>query len=145
MAHRIRIVEHVPPVTFAVQLEQRARSLLTNKADDRLTGTSAISIGIRRELAMVLDHLGRLRFLHQGLRRNLLQHECYLLTEILQREPRGSQVYHDERLPERDRLRDRLREIDRERRHLAMVEEEQQRALSDRLLAVTNRLAFLAP
>ena len=64
----------------------------------------SITFGIRREIALTLDHIERTRALHQELRRNLLRHECYLSTEILQREPRGHQVYDDYRLPERDRV-----------------------------------------
>ena len=131
-------------VSFGDRLEERARGILATRDAPDVINDSPVMLGVEREIALALEHMERTRALHQELRRNLLRHECYLSTEILQREPRGHQVYHDYRLPERDRLRDRLRELERERRHLAMVEEDQMRGLRDRLLVLLNRSAMLS-
>src|SRR6185295_2810210 len=112
MARRIRVIEHPKPVTFGERLEDRVRESIRNRPGRE---KSPITAGTQWELALALDHIKRIHELHENLRHNLRQHELYLLTEILQREPRGSQVYRDYRLPERDRLRDRLRELDAER------------------------------
>ena len=140
MAKRIRITEVRKPASFGERLEDRTREAIRDRPGRE---SSAVTEGTRRELALTLDHIERIHALHENLRRNLKQHELYLSTEILQREPRGSQVYRDYRLPERDRLRDRLREIDAERRRLAMWREEHVARLHDRLLALYNRLTQL--
>ena len=143
MSRRIRVIERVEKPTFSQQLEERAKEIIrTARRDDT---AASITLGLQRELALALDHIDSVHLLHENLRRNLLRHECYLSTEILQREPRGSQVYRDERLPERDRLRDRLREIDAERRRLAMWHEEHLARLHDRLLTLFNRFTQLQP
>ena len=136
MARRIRVIEHRRPPSFAGILEDKAREAIRKKKHDE--DSSILSI-TRRDLALTLDHIRQVRALHERLRRNILQHECYLDTEIMQREPRGSQVYYDIRLPERDRLRDHLRELDKERRQLALMEERELRQLHDRLLSLLNR------
>jgi hypothetical protein len=141
VASRIRVIEEREPISFGERLEKEAREMVTTR--DSREANDSITFGIRREIALILDHMDRVRSLHSRLRRNLLQHEFYLSTEISQREPRGHQVYHDYRLPERDRLRDRLRELERERRHLAMVEGDQMRGLRDRLSGLMGRHALL--
>ncbi len=89
-------------------------------------------------MALTLDQLEGIRKVHDKARRSLLRQECYLDTEITQREPRPP-VYEDLRLSERDRLRDRLRTIEKERRTLLLLEEEELRPLHDRLLTLLNR------
>lgn len=93
---------------------------------------------LTREMALTVDQLEGIRKVHDKARRSLLRQECYLDTEITQREPRPP-VYEDPRLPERDRLRDRLRAVEKERRKLLLSEEEQLRPLHDRLLTLLNR------
>ena len=140
MSRRIRVIEPVVTHDFAQHLEERAKEAIQSRDQEDST---SITSGLQREMSLALDHIERTRQLHDNLRRNLRQHELYLLTEILQREPRGSQVYRDYRLPERDRLRDRLRELDAERRRLAIWHEEHRSRLHDRLLTLFNRLTQL--
>ena len=133
----LRIVEPKPtPPTFARRIEAKARRLASrangNREDDATLAT------LVREMSLTLDQLEGTRKIHDKVRRNLLRQECYLETEITQREPRPP-VYEDSRLPERDRLRDRLRAIEKERRKLLLSEEEQLRPLHDRLLTLLNR------
>lgn len=105
-----------------------------DRADDPITAA------LERELSLTVSHLETLRRTHQSIERSLMRHECYLETEIIQREPRPP-VYVDPRLPERDRLRDRLRQIDEERRRWSTRYTEQMQTLLDRLLWLVNRHA----
>ncbi len=123
-------------LTFAEQLEQQARDLV--KHAENKQGRSGRISALERELALTVSHIESARDLHANLRRGLLRQECYLDTEIMQREPREP-VYDDPRLPERDKLRDRLRDVDKERRRLALQENETLRNLNDRLLTGLNR------
>lgn len=137
---RIRIIEHKPLPSFGERLEAKAGAVIRhNRSDDR---EYSITWTLERELALTLSHINRARSLHQQLHRNLLRQECYIDTEIIQRQPRIP-VYTDERLSERDRLRDRLRDIEKERRRLAVDYEAQLRSLHDRLLALLNRHTLL--
>lgn len=136
---QIKIIKNEKKLTFAEQLEQRARHLVKNagKNQDRRGTTSALE----RELALTLSHIDDARETHDRAHRSLLRQECYLDTEIMQREPREP-VYHDPRLPERDRLRDRLRNVEKERRRLCLVEAGELRGLQRQLLDAMNRMAL---
>ena len=122
--------------TFAQRVESKARKLTERMNQDRERDTTLDTS--TREMALTLDQIDGLRRSHEKVRRNLLRQECYLETEITQREPRPP-VYEDSRLPERDRLRDRLRAVEKERRRLLLSEEEALRPLHDRLLSLFNR------
>ena len=140
MAKRIRIVERKPAPSFGERLEVKAGAAIRhNRSSNR--GFS-ITWTLERELALTLSHISRARALHRQLHRNLLHQECYIDTEIIQREPRPHN-YMDFRSPEHDRLRDRLRELEKERRHLAAIYEEKIQMLHDRLLVLLNRHAQL--
>ena len=132
---RIRVIEHKAERTFAERLEERAREMLRESRQGN--GRDTIS-ALERELAMTVNHIDSARATHESLRRSLLQQELYLDTEIIQRTPRQP-VHLDPRLPERDRLRDRLRELEKERRGRAVAKNETLRSLHDRLLDVMNR------
>lgn len=142
MANPVRIVEKAPAPTFGQRLEAKAGEIL--RRDRSGERDLSVTSTIERELALTLSHINRARSLHRWLHRNLLHQECYIDTEIIQREPRPHN-YIDYRLQERDRLRDRLREIERERRHLAAVYEEKLHSLHDHLLLLLNRHAQLLP
>ena len=140
MVRRIRVVAKQPQTTFAERLEQRAHQLVrrSRQSDER----EPIASMLDREVELTLDHLDRLRGVHDRIRRGLLRHECYLDTEIIQREPRPP-VYTDSRLPERDRLRDRLRKVDEERRRWAVQYAKDRQILLDRLLVLVGRRNLL--
>ncbi len=130
------------PPTFGQRVEGTARELTKrlkrNGADDAVHGT------LVREMALTLDQIEGIHRVHHKMRRSLLRQECYLDTEIMQREPRPP-VYQDPRLAERDRLRDRLRGVEKERRQLLLFEGEQLRPLHDRLLSLVNKHRHLQP
>lgn len=129
-----------PEPTFAQRAEARGRKI-AGQPENRSDQDSPLAT-LSREIALTLDQIDGARRVHEQVRRSLLRQECYLDTEILQREPRPP-VYDDPRLPERDRLRDRLRAVEKERRQLLVAEEEQLRPLHDRLLVLLNRHELL--
>lgn len=142
MASRIRVIEHKPAPSFAERLEAKAEALIHQARP----GDQAFSITwtLEREVALTLSHIHQARSLHRALHRNLLRQECYLDTEIMQRMPRPHQYVHDH-LSIGERLRDRLRELEKERRHLAAIYVEKLQVLHDRLLILLNRHALLRP
>lgn len=138
MTKHIRVLEKKPNPSFGERLEERAREIVNSV---NLDGDSTTR-SIENELALTLSHLDGVREVHETLRRNLLRQECYLDTEILQREPREP-VYEDTRLEERDMLRDRLRKIEQERRTLLLKEEEQIQGIRDRVLDLVSKRGIL--
>lgn len=106
--------------------------------DDTITRT------IEREIALVLDHMDRLRSLHEKLRDNLLQMRCYTDTELIQMEDRTPQ-YSPYRFPEREKLQRRLLALEKERRQLALSEEDKLQELHKQLLSLLNRHNQLSP
>ncbi len=99
---------------------------------------------LEQDIALVADHIHELRMLNHTLLRSLLRVECYIDTEIMQREPREP-VYVDERLAERDRLRNKLQKLEEERRRHAVTYREKMQELHDRLLSLLQRHAHLQP
>jgi len=137
---RVRIIEKQPRLSFGERLEARASEIVKR---DHSSERDPVTSTIEREIALTLSHLSSARALQRTIHLNLLHQECYIDTEIMQREPTPP-VYRDPRLPERDRLRDRLREIERERRNLAAIYEEKLQNLHDRLLVLLNRHAMVS-
>lgn len=131
---RIREIKREKRPTFAQRLEARAIALARKKIGE----DDVFDRANRREIGLALSHIRQLRRTDQFVLRSLTRHECYLGTEIIQREPRPP-VYLDPRLPERDRLRDRLREIDAERRRWRISYNMQMQSLIDRLAAIVTR------
>ena len=139
MAKVIRILCKRAKPTFGETLEEKARQL-TDNAERQ----GAVTVGsiVEQEIVLVVNHIDRLRAMHENLHRSLLQIECYVDTEIIQREPREP-VYIDYRLAERDRLRNRLFKIEEERRKLAVAHEDKIQTLHDRLLSLMQRQSLL--
>lgn len=140
MARRIRIVKSPRKPTFSERLEQRARSLTERRRDE--TDERTLSSMLRGDIALTVNQIDDLRRLHERLRRNLLRIECYIQTEITQREPREP-VYEDRRIAERDMLRARLLNIEQERRRLAISEADRLQALHGRLLGLMNKRSYV--
>jgi len=93
---------------------------------------------VRREIALTTDQIKRLRDQHDKQFRRLLRVECAVDTDLMQlqqHEPRQP-LYHP---PEREKLKQRLFDIERERRGLNQKLEKETRGLEDRLLSLVNR------
>ncbi len=137
---RIRILKASKRRTFVERLEERARRLAEQSSQP--STPDVMLDAMRHDIALTLNQIDNAHGAHARVRKSLFRQELYLDTEIMQREPRPP-VYDDPRLPERDRLRDRLRAVEKERRQLMLSEQEQLRPLHDRLLSLTNRLESL--
>ena len=129
----VRIIYNVRKKTFGESLEDKAQSIVGDIKEERVAPSF-----VDDDIALTLDHLARIRDLHNQLRHRLVRLECYVDTEIIQRSPRPP-FYYDDRLEERDRLRNKLFKIEEQRRKLAITEEEKLQALHDRLLALMNK------
>lgn len=140
MAKRIRIIYKIPKPTFIEQLEDRARNLCRDK-----NRRDPILAGLLDEVAFLTDRLDRVRQLHKSLRLNLLRLECYIDTEIMQRDPPRGPFFYDRRLPERDMLRARLLKIEAERRQIVISEEERLLAVHERLFVLMRQHSYLKP
>lgn len=93
---------------------------------------------IRREIALTVDQIKRLKERHDEQFRRLLRVECYVDTELLQMEQRQPRYvpYH---FPEKDKLRQRLFDIEKERRNLSLRLEDKTQSLEDHLLSLINK------
>lgn len=128
--------------SFTKNLEALAQPIRDRVATGGRSHT--IVSALEQDIALVVDHIQGLRTLNHTLLRSLLRVECYIDTEIIQREPREP-VYIDERLAERDRLRNKLQKLEEERRRHAMTYHEKMQELHDRLLSLLQRHAHLQP
>lgn len=125
---------------FGESLESKAEAILARgRPPDR---SDAVAATVETEIALTVDHLLRLREFQRQIARDIVRQECYLGTEIIQREPRPP-VYVDPRLPERDRLRDRLRSLSEEKRRWLSRYVERRQDLLDRLQRLLSRHSLL--
>ncbi len=93
---------------------------------------------VRREIALTVDQIKRLRERHDEQFRRLLHVECYIDTDLMQLEARQPRYipYH---FPEKEKLKQRLFDIEKERRTLSLRLEEKTQGLEDRLLSLINK------
>ncbi len=109
---------------------------MIDDSNDRQWNISIPSM-IRREIALAVDQINRVKELHKEQQNRLLRIECYVDTDLMQLEQRIPR-YVPHHFPEKEKLRKRLFEIEAERRKLALRLEEKNRSLEDRLLALIN-------
>lgn len=121
---------------FSKILEERARQLAED-SNDRHWDTS-IPAAIRRQIALTVEHRRRQRELHERQLRRLLRIECYVDTDLMQLEQRIPRYtpYH---FPEKEKLKKRLFEIEKERRNLTLRLEDRKQSLEDRLLNLLDK------
>lgn len=93
---------------------------------------------IRREIAFTVDQIKRLRKQHDEQFRRLLRIECYIDTDLMQLEQRQPRYipYH---FPEKEKLKQQLFDIEKERRNLSLKLEEKTQGLEEKLLNLINR------
>lgn len=99
---------------------------------------TAIPAMVRREIALTVDQIKRLKERHDEQFRRLLRVECYVDTELMQIEARKPK-YRPYHFPEKAKLRQRLFDIEKERRNLSLRLEEKTQGLETRLLELINR------
>ena len=121
---------------FAKDLEDRARRLAGGEKGGEWD--RSIPAMLQREISLTLDQIKRLRERHEDQSRRLLKIECYIDTELMQMNQRIPRYapYH---FPEKEKLRQRLFDIEKERRNLALRLQEKTQSLEDRLLSLLNK------
>jgi hypothetical protein len=121
---------------FSKILEEKARQLAED-SNERQWDTS-ISAAIRRQIALTVEQSRRQRELHERQLRRLLRIECYVDTDLMQLEQRIPR-YIPHHFPEKEKLKKRLFEIEKERRNLTLRLEEKKQSLEDRLLNLLDK------
>lgn len=121
---------------FGRTLEDKANELAEYPKKQQWENT--IPGMIRREIALTVDQIRRLREKHDEQFHRLLKIECYIDTELMQIEARQPKYvpYH---FPEKAKLRQRLFDIEKERRNLSLRLEEKTQSLEERLLSLLNK------
>ena len=123
-------------VSFGKNLEDKAKELAAEK-DIKLWDNSIPSI-LRREISLTVDQIKRLRDRHDEQFRRLLKLECYVDTDLIQMEQRQPR-YKPYHFPEKEKLKQRLFDIEKERRNLSLRLEEKTQSIEDRLLSLLNK------
>lgn len=121
---------------FAKTLEEKANQLAAYPQKQQWD--DSIPSMVRREISLTVDQIQRLRERHDEQFRRLLKVECYVDTELLQMEARQPRYapYH---FPEKEKLKQRLFDIEKERRNLSLKLEEKTQNLETRLLELINK------
>ena len=121
---------------FAKTLEEKAEHLAS--VPKREQWDKSIPSIVRREIALTVDQIKRLKKRHDEQFRRLLRIECYVDTDLMQLEQRIPR-YAPHHFPEKEKFKHRLFEIERERRNLSLQLEEKTQGLEDKLLSLVNR------
>jgi hypothetical protein len=121
---------------FGKTLEDKADQLAA-EANIRQPDTSIPGM-LRREIALTVDQIQRLRDRQDEQFRRLLRLECYVDTDLMQLQQRIPRYapYH---FPEKEKFKQRLFDIEKERRSLSLRIEEKTQGLEDRLLNLINK------
>ncbi len=121
---------------FLKSLEEKAE-FLSSVLKQEQWDKSIPSI-VRREIALTVDQIKRLKEKHKEQFLRLLRIECYVDTDLMQIEERIPRYapYH---FPEKEKFKQRLFEIEKERRNLSLKLEEKTQGLEDRLLDLINK------
>ena len=121
---------------FTKSLEEKAESLAS--VPKREQWDKSIPSIVRREIALTVDQIKRLKEKHEEQFLRLLRIECYVDTDLMRLEERIPRYapYH---FPEKEKFKQRLFEIEKERRNLSLKLEEKTQGLEDKLLSLVNR------
>lgn len=129
------------PSRFHFHLELHARQLIRARGSG--IWYDEMSSFLEREIALTLNAIDRTRELNDHLRRNLLQQECYIDTFLMYLNRPKYPVHgnHDRR----ERQKDKLAALERERRQLSIGEEQWLSVLHEKLLTLFNRHRYVHP
>ena len=121
---------------FRKKFEEKANDIAGSPQKQLWENT--IPAMIRREIALTVDQIKRLQERHDEQFRRLLRIECYIDTDLMQLEQRQPRYipYH---FPEKEKLKQRLFDIEKERRNLCLKLEEKTQGLEDKLLSLINK------
>jgi len=121
---------------FAKSLEEKAEHLAS--VPKREQWDKSIPSIVRREIALTVDQIKRLKKRHDEQFRRLLRIECYVDTDLMQMEQRIPR-YAPHHFPEKEKFKQRLFEIEKERRNLSLRLEEKTQGLEEKLLSLINQ------
>jgi hypothetical protein len=121
---------------FSKTLQDRARQLAAG-SNDTLWDPS-IPATVRREIALAVDQVNRQKESHDIQLRQLLQMECSVGTDLMELEQRIP-WYTTDNLPGKDTLKQRLFDIEKDRRKLDQKHQEKLHALEDRILNLIHK------
>jgi len=121
---------------FTKSLEEKAEHLAS--VPKREQWDKSIPSIVRREIALTIDQIKRLKEQHDEQFHRLLRLECYVDTDLMQMEQRQPRYmpYH---FPEKEKLKQRLFDIEKERRSLSLRLEEKTQGLEEKLLSLINK------
>ncbi|RKY12555.1 MAG: hypothetical protein DRP65_00850 [Planctomycetota bacterium] len=121
---------------FAKSLEEKASSIAA--FPKKQLWDTTIPGMIRREISLTIDQIKRLKERHDEQFRRLLRLECYVDTDLMQMEQRQPRYmpYH---FPEKEKLKQRLFDIEKDRRNLSLRLEEKTQGLEEKLLSLINK------
>ena len=123
---------------FGKTLEDKANELAAERGI-RQWDTSIPAI-LRREITLTVEQLEQLKFLQRDQLRRLLQLECNINTEIMQyRQGIGIPWYMPVNIPDEQKLKQRLFDIEKEQRNLVIRHHDKKQPLEDRLLNLINK------
>ena len=90
---------------------------------------------LEQEIVLVSEHLDEIRQVHQEQLRHLIRAECYVETDLMKLDfynPRQYQIL----FKARDNLKNKLLQIDKERRQLVTTHTREVRELHDKLFSL---------
>ena len=121
---------------FKKTLEEKANDIAAYPKK-QLWDTTVPGI-ICREIALTVDQIKRLRERHDEQFHRLLKLECYVDTDLMQMQQRVPRYapYH---FPEKEKFKQRLFDIEKERRNLSLRLEEKTQGLEEKLLSLINK------
>lgn len=121
---------------FRKTLEEKAAEIATIPRKE--LWENSVPGMLRREIALTVDQMKRLKQRHDEQFLQLLRLECYVDTDLMQLEQ-----YHGWLMPhnfeEREKLRQKLLDIEKERRSLSLRLDEKAHTLEDKLLSLINK------
>jgi len=116
---------------FGKALEEKAKELAARPAKKQWE--KSIPAMLRREIALTVDQIKRLRERNEQQLDHLLKLECNIDTELMQMRDQPHQS------SESGTLKQRLFDIEKERRRLSLKLEEKTQSLEERLLSLVNK------
>lgn len=121
---------------FGKSLEDKANELAAER--DIMQWDTSIPSMLRREIALTAEQLGQIKFFTKDQMRRLLRQECDINTEMKQYQ-QCIPWYTTSRFPEEQKLRQRLFDIEKEKRKLNVQYHDKRRTLEGRLLDLINK------
>jgi hypothetical protein len=123
-------------VKFSKTLQEKARQLAAG-SNDTYWDTS-IPATIRREIALAVDQINHQKASHEKQLKQLLRMECSIGTDLMQLEQRIPE-YTLDYFPEKEKLKQRIFDIEKDRRQLKQCHQEKIHTLEDRILNLIHK------